>query len=125
MIPTPSVLVHLCTTADWDRAQRTGELRPPSLDEVGFVHLSAPEQVHLPANRLYSGRADMVLLRCDPTLLAAPVRWEPGVPSDPAAMLFPHLYGPLPVAAVTSVTPYPPGADGTFAAWTADQSGAT
>ena len=66
MIPSPRVLVHLCTADDWRRAQDRGELRPPSLDDVGFVHLSAPEQVHLPANRLYAGRTDMVLLRVDP-----------------------------------------------------------
>jgi uncharacterized protein (DUF952 family) len=125
MIPTPSVLVHLCTIEDWQRAQDAGEHRPPSLDDVGFVHLSAPEQVHLPANRLYAGRTDLVLLRCDPALVGAPVRWEPGVPTDPASMLFPHLYGPLPIAAVTSVTPYLPLADGSFAELPAVQSEAT
>jgi uncharacterized protein (DUF952 family) len=40
-------------------------------------------------------------------------------------MLFPHLYGPLPVAAVTSVTSYLPGVDGTFAGLRADQSETT
>jgi uncharacterized protein (DUF952 family) len=30
-------------------------------------------------------------------------------------MLFPHLYGALPVDAVMNVTPYPPGEDGRFA----------
>lgn len=125
MISTPRVLVHLCAADDWRHAQSVGELRPPSLGDVGFVHLSAPEQVHLPANRLYAGRTDLLLLRCDPTLLGAPVRWEPGVPTDPAAMLFPHLYGPLPVAAVTSVTPYLPDAGGAFAELPADQAGAT
>jgi uncharacterized protein (DUF952 family) len=125
MIPTPRELVHLCTADDWRQAQRIGEHRPPSLDDVGFVHLSAPEQVHLPANRLYAGRADIVLLRCDPAVLGAPVRWEPGVPTDPASMLFPHLYGALPVAAVTSVTAYLPGVDGAFAELATDQSGAT
>jgi uncharacterized protein (DUF952 family) len=114
MISTPSVLLHICTAEEWQHAREVGEHRPPSLDDVGFVHLSAVEQVHLPANRLYPGRTDLVLLWCDPALLGAPVRWEPGVPSDPAAMLFPHLYGPLPVAAVTSVTAYLPGDDGTF-----------
>jgi len=125
MISTPSVLLHLCTADDWQRAREAGEHRPPSLDDVGFVHLSSTEQVHLPANRLYSGRTDVVLLRCDPALVGAPVRWEPGVPTDPTSMLFPHLYGPLPVAAVTSVTSYLPGADGTFAELSADQSETT
>ena len=56
-----------------------------------------------------------MLLRIDPARLTAPVRWEPGVPPIPASMVFPHLYGPLPVAAVISVTPYRPEADGRFA----------
>lgn len=89
---------------------------PDSYESVGFVHLSTPEQVHLPANRLFSGRTDLVLLRVDPTRLTAPVRWEPGVPSDPESMRFPHLYGPLPIAAVTAVLDYRPGPDGTFGA---------
>jgi uncharacterized protein (DUF952 family) len=114
MIPAPRELIHLCTTEEWERAREAGERRPPSLDGEGFVHLSAPEQVHLPANRLFEGRGDMVVLRLDPGLLGAPVRWEAGVASDPEAMTFPHLYGPLPVAAVTSVTPYLPDPDGHF-----------
>jgi uncharacterized protein (DUF952 family) len=118
MIPTPPVLLHLCTTDEWESARSAGARRPPSLDEVGFVHLSAPEQVHLPANRLYAGRTDMVLLHCDPVSLDAPIRWEPGVPGDPEAMRFPHLYGPLPLAAVRSVTAYLPGVDGKFAKFT-------
>jgi uncharacterized protein (DUF952 family) len=106
--------LHICARTDWKLAQRRGEYRPDSLVEIGFVHLSTPEQVHLPANRLYKGRRDLLLLHVDPTLLAAPLRWEPGLPTDPAAMVFPHLYGPLPVAAVTAVTAYLPGPDGLF-----------
>lgn len=106
----------MCTTDEWALAERAGERRPPSLDGEGFVHLSTPEQVHLPANRLFAGRTDVVLLRLDPEMLGAPVRWEPGVPTDPASMTFPHLYGPLPVAAVTGVVPYSPDTDGRFPA---------
>ncbi len=109
------VLVHLCGADEWETARRSGQHSPASLDAVGFVHLSSPEQVHLPANRLYAGRTDLVLLRIDAARLASPVRWEPGVPADPDGMVFPHLYGPLPVAAVISVTGYPPGPDGRFA----------
>lgn len=109
------ILLHLCSAADWERAQACGSLRPESLHSVGFVHLSTPQQVHLPANRLYFGRTDLVVLTVDPAKLADPVRFEPGVPSDPESMLFPHLYGPLPVHAVIGAAPYRPGADGTFA----------
>jgi uncharacterized protein (DUF952 family) len=110
----PAVLVHLCPNEDWFAAQDLGELRPESLTSAGFVHLSTPEQVHLPANRLYRGRPDLVLLHIDPTLLNSAVRWELGVVTDPESMLFPHLYGALPVEAVIAVTSYSPGADGTF-----------
>lgn len=112
---SPSVLVHLCSEDDWGAAQAAGELRPDSLDTVGFVHLSTPEQVHLPATRLFAGRTDLVLLRIDPARLTFPVRWEPGVPTDPAAMVFPHLYGALPLEAVINVTHYRPDDDGRFA----------
>jgi uncharacterized protein (DUF952 family) len=115
MVTTSRELLHLCTTEEWATTQAAGERRPPSFESEGFVHLSAPEQVHLPANRIFGGRADVLLLRLDPDLLGAPVRWEPGVPGDPQAMTFPHLYGPLPLTAVTSVTPYLPDANGVFA----------
>ncbi|OBI83640.1 DUF952 domain-containing protein [Mycobacterium sp. E740] len=110
------VLVHLCSKDEWRSAQASGEHRPGSLEANGFVHLSTPEQVHLPANRLYAGRTDLVLLRIDAARLSSPVRWEPGVPADPVGMVFPHLYGPLPASAVISVTSYLPGPDGRFTA---------
>lgn len=115
MVNRAGILVHLCSARDWSAARQSGALRPESLRSAGFVHLSTPQQVHLPANRLYRGRTDLVLLQVDPAKLAAPVRWEPGVPGDPEAMLFPHLYGPLPVGAVVGVSAYRPGADGAFA----------
>ncbi len=114
MSQSPDVLVHLCPSAEWSSASSRGELRPESLASVGFIHLSTPEQVHLPANRLYRGREDLVLLHIDPTYLDSPISWELGVATDPESMLFPHLYGALPVSAVINVTSYRPVADGTF-----------
>ena len=104
----PDVLVHLIEPADWRAALSDGAVRPPSLDAVGFVHLSTPEQVHVPAGRIYPGRRDLVLLVIDPARLTDPVRVEDGVPADPSGLLFPHLYGPLPVTAVIAVVPYRP-----------------
>lgn len=114
MTHRPAALVHLCPSDEWSTAKARGELRPESLDIVGFTHLSTPEQVHLPANRLFRGRADLVLLHIDPDRLDAPIRWEPGVETDPESMRFPHLYGALPVGAVISITRYLPGTDGVF-----------
>ncbi len=107
-------LLHMTTRALWDEAEPTGELAPESLREQGFVHLSTAEQVHLPANRLYAGRTDLVLVVLDPARLHSEVRWEPGVPSDPSSMTFPHLYGPVPTAAATAVLDYRPGPGGVF-----------
>jgi uncharacterized protein (DUF952 family) len=107
-------LVHLCSAADWSAARTDGLVRPESLERSGFVHLSTTGQVHLPANRLFCGRDDLVLLYVDPARLHSPLRWEPGVPTDPQSMLFPHLYGPLPVEAVVGVASYRPGPDGAF-----------
>ncbi|MGH3804400.1 MAG: DUF952 domain-containing protein [Pseudonocardiaceae bacterium] len=109
-------LVHICSRDEWRTAEREGARVPATYTADGFVHLSTPAQVHLPANRLFAGRTDLVLLRLDPDALGAPVKWEPGVPADPASMLFPHLYGPLPVTAVTAVEEYRPEVDGTFPA---------
>jgi uncharacterized protein (DUF952 family) len=114
MVTHMSVLLHICSPAEWAQARRRGEYRPESLRDVGFVHLSTPEQVHLPANRLYAGRTDLILLHIDTSRLGAPLRWEPGDATDPAPMLFPHLNGPVPTSAVIAVTEYRPGEDGRF-----------
>lgn len=109
------VLLHLCTPAERTSYELLGEIAPPSLDEVGFVHLSTPDQVALPAERLFAGRTDLQLLVLDPAAIARTgieVRWEPGVPGDPESMRFPHAYGAIPAAAVRSVQPYAPGPDG-------------
>lgn len=115
MRPKPQPLVHLCPAAEWAAARAVEEVRPESLTTVGFVHLSRRQQVHLPANRLFAGRNDVVLLHVHPDRLDTPLRWEPGLPEDPVGMLFPHLYGPLPTSAVITVSRYLPGSDGRFA----------
>lgn len=112
--PEPELLVHVCTPGEWHAARIAGELRPESLSTAGFIHLSTCEQVHLPANRLFAGRTDLIVLCVQRAALTAPLQWEPGVPGDPEAMVFPHLYGPLPAEAVLWVQPYLPAADGHF-----------
>jgi uncharacterized protein (DUF952 family) len=112
------VIVHICPRSDLDAARAVGELRPDSLPAIGFVHCSDPGTAHLPATALFRGHQDLVLLEIDPERVPAPVRWEPGVRDghveDPSGPWFPHVYGPVPWAAVVAVHPFPPEHDGTF-----------
>jgi uncharacterized protein (DUF952 family) len=109
-VPVTGTLLHLIPAAGWAAARARGTLAPA--DGAAFVHLSTPEQVTRPADRLFAGRTDLLLLRVDPAGLD--VRLEPGMPYDPPGMLFPHAYGEVPTSAVVAVEPYRPRPDGTF-----------
>ena len=104
-------LLHLATPAEWRGHLAAGVIAP---SVAAFVHLSTPEQVALPARRLFAGRRDLMLLVLDPDRIDVPVRWEPGLPTDPADMRFPHAYGPVPTRAVLTVLPFRPRPDGGF-----------
>ena len=56
--------------------------------------------MQLPADRLFAGRTDVLLLVVDSTGLD--VRFEPGMPYDPPEMRFPHAYGTVPTSAVVA-----------------------
>ncbi|HWD05038.1 MAG TPA: DUF952 domain-containing protein [Amycolatopsis sp.] len=105
------MILHICSRDDWAAIPEAGEYRAPSLAEVGFIHCSDPGTVSVPANALYRGRADLLLLEIDPTKLDARVVWEEGAPPHPDGILFPHVYGPISTHAVVAVHDFPPGAD--------------
>lgn len=86
--------------------------RAASLGTEGFVHCSDFGTVHLPANRLFAGRTDLVLLVVDPAKLDVPLRWEPGSPPSPGGVWFPHVYGSIPPEAVIAVHDFPSGPEG-------------
>lgn len=103
-------VLHAIARQDWDEA--TDEVRPASLADEGFIHLSAPSQIAAVCRQRFAGREDLVLLVVDPAALPLPLVWED---SYGAGQAFPHLYAPLPTAAVTAVIDYRPGRDGSFA----------
>ncbi|KID32173.1 hypothetical protein HQ32_00034 [Prauserella sp. Am3] len=108
------MILHICPEADWAAVPPGGEYKPASLDDAGFVHCSDFGTVQFPAERVFAGRDDLLLLVIDPGRLEVPVRWEPADPPEPGAPWFPHVYGPIPTSAVVRECPFPPAADGTF-----------
>ena len=77
-----------------------------SLEQVGFIHCSWREQVEATYQRFYADASEVLLLEIDPESIDAPLRAD----AIPTGELFPHLYGPLNVAAVRSVETMPTAA---------------
>jgi uncharacterized protein (DUF952 family) len=106
-------ILHFCPVSVWRNAQSAGVYEAATLVTEGFIHCSTPQQVHVPANSM-PGRTDLVLLEVDESRLPEAPRYEPGDPGDPSTELFPHVYTPIPLAAIVAVHEFPPNADGTF-----------
>jgi uncharacterized protein (DUF952 family) len=106
-------IYHLALRDEWDEAVAAGSYRRStlgrSLDDVGYIHCSFADQVQLIADAVYRGRDDVVLLVVDTTTLPSEVRVE-NLEGGP--LLFPHIYGALPVASVTATHPLTTDAEG-------------
>jgi uncharacterized protein (DUF952 family) len=103
------VILHIVPENEYDE---DAEYRPKSLETEGFVHCSDFGTVHLPANRLFAGRTDLIVVVIDPNELNCRVRWEEGDPPHPDGILFPHVYGPIPPHAVFGWYYFRPTEDG-------------
>lgn len=76
--------------------------RNVSLEEQGFIHCSLRHQLRAVAEYLYGDANNLVVLVIDSTRLTAPLKYE--APAR-GAEANPHIYGPLPTDAVTTVFP--------------------
>lgn len=106
------LIYTLVRAADWRRAEALGEYRG-SADDLrdGFLHFSTAAQLRATAAKHRAGEADLRLVEVEAAALGAALRWEPASGGRRPGM-FPHLYGPLPLAAVLRAVAVPLGADG-------------
>lgn len=104
-----SLIFHLALPDEWAAAVAVGSYerstRGRSLADEGFIHASFRHQLAGVANGFYADLDKLVLLEIDEAALGAPpfeipVKLEP----IPSGEHFPHIYGPLPLAAVISTT---------------------
>ncbi|WP_139793113.1 DUF952 domain-containing protein [Ensifer aridi] len=93
----------------WHEARRTGEFAGAPVDLAdGFIHFSTADQVVETAARHFEGQDDLLLVAVDAEALGDKLVYEP----SRGGALFPHLYAPLPLAALLWEKPLPLGADG-------------
>jgi uncharacterized protein (DUF952 family) len=106
------ILYHITTASAARSAIASGVYAPAAFDAEGFIHCSYPNQVVAVANRLFAGRAGLVLLEIDRGRLSCDVvdeNLEGGIE------LFPHVYGRLPMSAVVRIHEFSCGSGGRFA----------
>ena len=103
-------IYHMAHEAEWRAAQASGAPYTGSPDDRrdGFIHFSTAAQIKVSAAKHRAGQKDLLLLTVDGTALGPALKWESSRGGD----LFPHLYGPLPAAAVIKIEPLPLGKDG-------------
>jgi uncharacterized protein (DUF952 family) len=109
-----NTLYRIAERADWQRAQQTGFFASADLQLEGFIHCSERQQVLATARRYYAGRPDLLLLALnEAALTAAGVlvkrEWVPARQQH-----FAHVFGPIPLAAVTQVLDFTPNEKGDF-----------
>lgn len=96
-------ILHLADVAEWRAAGSDGyrrSTRDQSLEEVGFIHCSYPDQVLASAERFYRDvdPSSLVLLVIDPSRLESPLVVEAASSGEE----FPHIHGPLNTDAVVA-----------------------
>ena len=98
-------IFHLALPDDWAAAQAAGEYtvstRGVTLEQEGFIHCSLPEQVDPVRRNYYADVDELLLLTIDTDLLTSP--WQ--LDDVPGAGEFPHVYGPIDLAAVVEASP--------------------
>jgi hypothetical protein len=115
------VILHLVTADEW--AATTDPYEPASLATEGFVHATDDEPTLLDvANRFYRDvPGEVLVLVIDERSLDVDVRREAaahpdGSPTTANEPLFPHVYGPIPRRAVSTVRRMRRATDGGYEA---------
>jgi uncharacterized protein (DUF952 family) len=109
------MLYKVCERAEWEEARIAGVYLGAPVDLAdGFIHFSTAAQLPETLARHFSGREGLVLLAVleaalEELGLDEAVKWE----VSRGGALFPHLYAPLPVAAVRWEEPLSLAPDGT------------
>ncbi len=95
--PHPATAFKILTADQWEQFQTDGVFHGAPVDLAdGYIHLSAADQLQGTLDKHFAGQDGLVIAEVDLGVLGDTVRWE----VSRGGALFPHIYGPLPMAAV-------------------------
>jgi len=105
----PHLIYKIACREAWEAAQ-AAQRYEGSADDArdGFIHFSSAQQLAGTLAKFFAGQEGLVLVAVDGDRLGEALKWEPSRGGE----LFPHLYGPLPMEAVTGVADLPVDAQG-------------
>jgi uncharacterized protein (DUF952 family) len=96
----PKLVYKILAEAAHEAAKGEGRFLGTSDDlRDGYIHLSAGHQVAGTLAKHFPGQEDLLLLTLDTDKLGPALKWEPSRGGED----FPHLYGPLDLAAIVKV----------------------
>lgn len=108
----PQIAYKVLTAPQWAAWQDAGSFAGAPVDLAdGFIHLSAADQVAGTLDKHFAGQPGLVIAAVNLGVLGNMVRWE----VSRGGALFPHVYGPLPLAAVLAAGPVQRADDGAVA----------
>ena len=94
------LIYKILLPGEWAEFEAAGRFDGSPLDlRDGFIHCSSRDQVAGTAVRHFGDQTELVVLAVDPLVLGKWLRWEVSRNGGP----FPHVYAPLPRAAVVAV----------------------
>ena len=92
------MIYRIAEENDWKRAQQIGKFASADLQAEGFIHCSEQPQILRTAAKYYAGKKSLVLLEIDETKIIDHLKRED---STGRGEMFPHIYAPIPLAAIT------------------------
>ena len=105
------LIYHFTEEATFNDARTHGEYKPLRFENDGYIHCSTKEQVLMVANNIAPRDVPLVLLEIEAARVPHKIIYEN---LEGGTMLFPHIYGGLPIDAVTNVFAFRPSDEGVF-----------
>ncbi|WP_114428143.1 DUF952 domain-containing protein [Phyllobacterium bourgognense] len=103
------LIYKIAPRALWQAAEARGVFDGAPIDHAGgYIHFSTAAQAVETVAKHFAGQNDLVLIAVETERLGTALRYEVSRGGD----LFPHLYAPLPLDAVSWIKPLPLGSDG-------------